>query len=122
MKAYKGEIMSYTITHKITKLQQEKNKTINDFGYRCAKEIYDVSKHYPLPDEAYQDAAFVALTAAQKEKAHRNSVREMLDMFPKVFFLNGMKDALKVSHECQAHHCQGHHPEGHGSRASHQDS
>ncbi len=52
MKAYKGEIMPDTITHKITKLQQEKNKTINNFGHRCTKKIYDISKHCLQLDEA----------------------------------------------------------------------
>jgi hypothetical protein len=59
--------------------------------------IYGISKHCPQPDEADQDAAFVALTQAQKEKAHQNSIREMLDMFAKAYFLNGMKGALKVT-------------------------
>jgi hypothetical protein len=48
MKAYKGEAVPDTITHKITKLQQEKKETINDFEHRCAKEIYDVSSWMKL--------------------------------------------------------------------------
>ncbi len=96
MKSYRGEILPDTITHKITKVQQEKNKTINNFRHRCTKEIYNVSKHCPQPDEADQDAAFVALTPAQKEKSHQNSIRDMWDMFATAFFLNGMKNALKV--------------------------
>jgi hypothetical protein len=48
MKAYKGEIVPDKITHKITKLQQEKKETINDFEHRCAKEIYDVSSWMKL--------------------------------------------------------------------------
>jgi len=97
MKAYKGEIVPDTIIHKIQKLQQEKGETVNDFGHRCAKELFDVSKKCPMPDVADQDAAFLALTAAQQAKAHANSVREMSDMFAKAFFLNGIKDALKVT-------------------------
>ena len=93
---YKGKPQPDALVHKMTRLSQDKNESVNDFATRCITEIGDMTRICGNADDRDVAPEYLALTEAQRNRTKNGQMRVVTDMFAKAFFLTGVSALIKT--------------------------